>query len=295
MTAEADQPIDAQDRPSTQQIEKAVGEWTRGHLPVWLSEFVVFVLKMAWASLFGGLILIGIIVTKAIWTDAIPLYRYDFLALYAIGLQVLFLWMRLETWDEARVIILFHVTGTCMEMFKVDAVSWAYPEAGYLKALDVPLFTGFMYASVGSFIARAIRLFEMRFDPYPPFWVTLTLAVAIYVNFFAHHFVADIRLVLFGATILLFVRTRVFFKIGDNTYWMPMVVAAFLASFFIWVAENIGTRTGTWTYPGQGMLEFVSLSKLGSWYLLLYVSFVTVTLVFRDSLVMRQRDRVSSS
>ena len=295
MTAEADQPIDAQDRPSTQQIEKAVGEWTRGHLPVWLSEFVVFALKMAWASLFGGLILIGIIVTKAIWTDAIPLYRYDFLALYAIGLQVLFLWMRLETWDEARVIILFHVTGTCMEMFKVDAGSWAYPEAGYLKALDVPVFTGFMYASVGSFIARAIRLFEMRFDPYPPFWVTLTLAVAIYVNFFAHHFVADIRLVLFGATILLFVRTRVFFKIGDNTYWMPMVVAAFLASFFIWVAENIGTRTGTWTYPGQGMLEFVSLSKLGSWYLLLYVSFVTVTLVFRDSLVMRQRDRVSSS
>ncbi len=291
MTAETEPP---NERPNTQQIEKSVGRWTRGVLPVWLSEFFVFVLKMAWASLFGGLILLGIILTKAGWSGDLPIHRYDFLALYAVGLQVLFLWLRLETWDEARVIVLFHLTGTAMEWFKVNAGSWDYPEAGFLKIMNVPLFTGFMYASVGSFIARAIRLFNMRFDPYPPFWATFLLAVAIYVNFFAHHFLPDIRLVLFAATVLLFARTRVWFTIGENSYWMPMVLAAFLTSICVWVAENVGTRTGTWTYPGQGMLEFVSLSKLGSWYLLLFVSFVTVTLVFRDALVIRKRKHVAA-
>jgi uncharacterized membrane protein YoaT (DUF817 family) len=141
-----------------------------------------------------------------------------------------------------------------------------------------------MYASVGSFMARAIRLSEMRFTSYPPFWTTLVLATAIYVNFFAHHFLPDIRVILFAATFALFFRTRVRFHIGDNDYWMPMVLAGVLTSFFLWVAENIGTRTNTWIYPGQGEFDWVALSKMGSWYLLIYVSFVTVTLVFRDAL-----------
>ncbi len=276
---------------STLEIEKAVGRWTRRHMPGWLSEFVVFVLKLGWASLFGGLILAGLVLSKAMWSEALPLHRYDALAVYAVGLQILFLWFRLETFDEARVIVLFHLTGTAMEMFKVNAGSWAYPEAGYLKILSVPLFTGFMYASIGSFMARAIRLFEMRFEPYPPFWATVLLALAIYVNFFAHHFLPDIRLVLYAATVVLFFRTRVSFHIGDNDYWMPMVLAGALTSFFIWLAENVGTRTGTWIYPGQGSLDWVSLSKIGSWYLLIFVSFTTVTLVYRDTLVTPDKRR----
>ncbi len=279
---------------STREIEKAVGAWTRRHLPVWLSETVVFVLKLGWASLFAGLLLIGLILSKAIWSDAIPIYRYDALFLYAVGLQVLFLAFRLETFDEARVIVLFHLTGTAMEMFKVNAGSWAYPEPGVMKVLNVPLFTGFMYASVGSFMARAIRLFEMRFEPYPPFWTTVVLASAIYANFFAHHFLPDIRIALFAATVLLFFRTRVYFHIGDNDYWMPMVLAGAMTSFFLWVAENVGTRTGTWIYPGQGVFDWVSFSKMGSWYLLIYVSFVTVTLVFRGALMTPDKRRSRS-
>jgi len=246
---------------------------------------VVFGLKLGWASLFGGLLLIGIIVSKMVWSDTLPLYRYDAVLIYAVGLQVLFLWFRLETFNEARVIVLFHITGTAMEMFKVNAGSWAYPEPGVLKLLNVPLFTGFMYASVGSFMARAIRLFEMRFDPFPPFWTSVLLALAIYINFFAQHFLVDIRILLFAATFVLFFRTRVWFKIGDNRYWIPMVLAGALTSFFLWLAENVGTRTGTWTYPGQGLLEWVSWSKMGSWYLLIYVSFATVTLIYRNVLV----------
>ena len=214
-----------------------------------------------------------------------PLYRYDLLVIVALGLQALFLALKLETWEEARVIALFHLTGTAMEFFKVHAGSWSYPEPGFFKILGVPLFSGFMYASVGSFMARTIRVFDMRFAPYPPFWTTMLLAVAIYVNFFSHHFLPDIRIALFAATILLFARTRIWYRIGDNLYWMPLPVAAFLSSIFLWLAENIGTMTGTWVYSGQARLELVSLSKMGSWYLLLYVSFVTVTLVVRGPVI----------
>ncbi|MCP3972163.1 MAG: DUF817 domain-containing protein, partial [Rhodobacteraceae bacterium] len=54
---------------------------------------------------------------------------------------------------------------------------------------------------------------------------------------------------------------------------------------------NVGTRTGTWIYPGQGLLDWVSLSKIGSWYLLIFVSFTTVTLVYRDTLVTPDKRR----
>lgn len=274
---------------TTQKIEKAASDWVRRFLPSRSAIFVLLALKILWASLFGILILIGIIVTKLIWTHEFPIYRYDALVLWAVGLQVAFLLFKLETWDEAKVILLFHITGTLMEYFKVNAGSWSYPEPGYLKILNVPLFTGFMYASVGSFIARSIRLFDMQFFEYPRFVLTVILAVAIYVNFFAHHFLPDIRLVLFAATLVLFFRTKIKFTLYDNVLSAPMLVGVVLSALFLWIAENVGTRTGTWEYPGQGLFELVSLSKMGSWYLLIFVSFVTVTLVSRDALVERKR------
>lgn len=274
----------------TRALERRLGDRMRARLPHALTEFVMFVLKLGWASLFGGLLLIGLIGTRAVWSDDWPIHRYDALFLYAVSLQVLFLALRLESWAEARVIVLFHLTGTAMEFFKVYAGSWAYPEPGLIKILDVPLFSGFMYASVGSFMARAIRLFEMRFAPYPPFWMPVALAAAIYVNFFAHHFLPDIRVGLFIGTVLVFGRTRVWFKIGDNIYWMPMLLAGLLTSFFLWIAENVGTRTRTWMYAGQGEADWVSFSKMGSWYLLIFVSFVTVTLVYRHALERGVRD-----
>jgi uncharacterized membrane protein YoaT (DUF817 family) len=186
------------------------------------------------------------------------------------------------------VILLFHLTGTAMELFKVGAGSWSYPEPALLKLWGVPLFSGFMYASVGSYMARVIRNFDMRFEPYPPFWLTVLLACAIYVNFFAHHFLPDFRVVLFAATVLLYWRTRVWFRVDREARWMPLPLAAFLSSLALWVAENVGTATGTWLYTGQTPGEWVSFAKLGSWYLLLYVAFVTVTLVSRRALVTGQ-------
>lgn len=265
-------------------VERRLGDWTRARLPFALSELVMFTLKQGWACLFGILMLGGLLVTHALWRPEWGVARYDALLIYAIAIQIGFLALGLESWREARVIALFHLTGTVMELFKVNVGSWSYPEPALFKLWGVPLFSGFMYAAVGSYIARVIRVFDMRFAPYPPFWVTVLLAGAIYGNFFTHHWLPDIRIVLFVATVVVFWRTRIWFRIGVSRYWMPLPLAAFLTSFFLWIAENVGTATGTWLYAGAGGLHMVSLAKMGSWYLLLYVSFVTVTLVVRDCL-----------
>ena len=260
----------------------------RSPLPGWAQSLLLFLWRQLWAGLFAGIILISLIVTSALWQEEWALARYDFLVGLAVLTQVLLLAFRLETWEEAKVIALFHLTGTVMEWFKVSAGSWAYPEPGVLKLFDVPLFTGFMYASVGSYIARAFRLFGAVFAPYPPFWASVLLAVAIYVNFFAHHWLPDIRLALFAATLLLFARTRMWFRLRA-WHWIPFPLAALGIALALWIAENIGTLSGTWIYHRQAALELVSLSKMGSWYLLFFVSFTTVTLVMRGQL---RRDAV---
>ena len=269
----------------TRRLERRLGIAVRRALPPALAEFVLFGLKQGWACLFGGLMLGGLILSDALWRADWPLARYDALLIYAVGLQAIFLWLRLETSAEARVILLFHLTGTAMEIFKVSAGSWSYPEPALFKLWGVPLFSGFMYAAVGSYIARVIRIFEMRFAPYPALGWTWALAVGIYVNFFAHHFLPDLRVGLMMGTVVLFGHTRVWFTVIRRRRWMPLPLAAGLASLFLWIAENVGTATGTWLYAGQERVDWVSLSKMGSWYLLLYVSFATVTLVSREMLV----------
>lgn len=269
----------------TRRLERNLGDWMRARLPLVAAEFIMFTLKQGWAAIFGILLLGGMIVSTWIWQPDWPLARYDALLIYAVSVQALLLAAGMESWREVRVILLFHLTGTVMEVFKVQMGSWAYPGDGLIKLWGVPLFSGFMYASVGSFMARVIRLFDMRFSPYPKFWLTLLLGLAIYANFFTHHFGPDLRILLFAATLLIYARTRIWFRIGENQYWMPLPLAAFFSSFFLWIAENIGTSTKTWLYSGQNSDTWVSFAKMGSWYLLLYVSFVTVSLVFRDVMV----------
>jgi uncharacterized membrane protein YoaT (DUF817 family) len=271
----------------TRNLEHALGNKARAFLNPSVSDLVMFVLKQGWACLFGGLLLAAIILTKLIWQPDWPIARYDALFLFAIATQALFLWFKLETWEEARVIVLFHLTGTAMEWFKVNAGSWAYPEPGLIKLLQVPLFSGFMYAAVGSYMARVIRIFDMRFAPYPPYVWTVLLVAAIYINFFAHHFLPDIRWALIAATLLLFLRTRIWFRISTRDWWMPLPIAAFLSSLALWVAENVGTATGTWLYSGRGPEHWVSFGKISSWYLLLYVAFITVTIVNSSPLYRR--------
>ncbi|MCL9983020.1 MAG: DUF817 domain-containing protein [Erythrobacter sp.] len=247
---------------------------------LWLYEFLLFGFKQGWACLFGGLLLALLLGTHLFYPDSAPLHRYDFLTLAAIAIQAGMLAFRLETWREARVILIFHVVGTVMELFKTQAGSWTYPEASVLHIGAVPLFSGFMYAAVGSYIARVWRIFDFRFTGYPPAWTTWLLAAAIYANFFTHHYTIDIRWGLFAATALIFWRTRVHFRNWRAQRWMPLLVGFGLVALFIWFAENIATFANAWNYPGQEQeWRMVSFAKYGSWYLLMLISFVLVTLV----------------
>jgi len=255
-----------------------------------LVEFLVFGLKQGWACLFGGAMLFLIIVTKYMPPDPLGIARYDFLFLAALAIQGSMLLFRLETLAEAKVILIFHVVGTAMELFKTSAGSWVYPEHSFFHIGNVPLFSGFMYAAVGSYIARITRIFDMRYTSYPPLWATIALAVAIYVNFFAHHFVIDMRYVLFAATVLLFLRTTVHYRVFRFRHRMPLLVGFLLVALFIWFAENIGTWSRAWLYPGQtDAWTPVSIQKLGAWYLLMIISFVLVTLVHRPQPLDAQR------
>jgi uncharacterized membrane protein YoaT (DUF817 family) len=245
-------------------------------------EFLLFGFKQGWACLFGGLMLALLLATHFFYPAHAPIARYDFLTLAALAIQVAMLTLRLENLEEAKVILAFHVVGTIMELFKTAHGSWEYPEAGLLRIGQVPLFSGFMYAAVGSYIARIWRILDFRYSHYPPRRATIALAVAIYINFFAHHWLPDIRLALFAATGLLFWRTRVWFRPFRTDRWMPLLVGWLLVALFIWGAENIGTFANAWRYPSQaGGWHVVPVGKLGAWYLLMIISFVLVSLIHR--------------
>jgi uncharacterized membrane protein YoaT (DUF817 family) len=246
-------------------------------------EFVMFGVKQAWACLYGGTMLVLLIATMIFWPKTGTfLTRYDFLFVAALMMQVLLISLKLERLEEVKVIFIFHVVGTIMEIFKTHMGSWSYPEDAIFRIGGVPLFTGFMYACVGSYIARATRLLGMTYSDYPPIWATWVLAGLAYVNFFSHHFLPDIRVGLFALSVVLFWRTRVWFTPYQKPRWMPLLLGFGLVSFFIWLAENVGTLTGTWLYPHQnGGWHLVPLTKMGAWYLLMLLSFVLVSLVHK--------------
>ena len=245
-------------------------------------EFLMFGLKQGWACLFGALMLSLLLGTALVWPAGAPVARYDFIVVAAVLIQAAMLALKLESWDEAKVILAFHVVGTIMEIFKTHVGSWIYPEPSFLRIGGVPLFSGFMYACVGSYIARIWRIFDIRFSHYPPLWTTWALAAGIYINFFSHHWVWDARWLLFAATALLFWRSVFWFK-PDRIYRpMPVLLGFGLVALFIWLAVNVGTFSRAWLYPSQrGGWHLVDPSKLGAWFLLMIISVVLVSLVQR--------------
>ncbi|MCP2679364.1 DUF817 domain-containing protein [Maricaulaceae bacterium NA33B04] len=254
----------------------------RGPVTGAMFEFVAFGIKQAWACLFGGLMLALLLGTFLFYPADAPLARYDFITLGAILIQIGMIAFKLESWDEVRVICAFHVVGTVMEIFKVHAGSWIYPESGdaFLVIAGVPLFSGFMYAAVGSYLTRVWRIFEFRFDRFPPLWLQALLAIAVYINFFTHHFTFDIRNILFVVSALIYGPCVVWFRPDRAHRPMPLFIGLILVALFIWFAENLGTFAQAWAYPDQdGGWRPVSLAKLGSWYLLMLISFVLAAAV----------------
>jgi uncharacterized membrane protein YoaT (DUF817 family) len=191
------------------------------------------------------------------------LSRYDVLLLVALVIQGGMVWAGLESWDELKAISLFHVIGFGLELFKTSAAihAWSYPDFAYTKLWGVPLFSGFMYAAVGSYVIQAWRL----------------LAVLIYANFFTHHYVGDFRGYIAACALGLYARSTVIFRPLDRDRRMPMLLSFVLIGFFIWLAENISTFFGIWRYPDQiGAWAVVSVSKWSSWSLLIVMTFTVV-------------------
>ena len=240
-------------------------------------EFWFFGLKEARACLFAGLFFIAMFaVPRGGWLG-VP--RYDLLLVFALAVQAAMLYFRLETWDEMKAITLFHVVGFALEVFKTSGSiqSWAYPDFAYSKLWGVPLFTGFMYAAVGSYIIQAWRLLDLRIKSHPPYGLAALTAAAIYVNFFSHHYIGDYRWYLAVFALGLYARTTVYFTPYDRARKMPLLLAFVLIGFFIWLAENISTFAGIWQYPNQiGAWSMVHISKWSSWAMLVMMTFVIV-------------------
>jgi uncharacterized membrane protein YoaT (DUF817 family) len=155
--------------------------------------------------------------------------------------------------------------------------SWSYPDFAYTKLWGVPLFSGFMYAAVGSYMVQAWRLFDLRIRHHPPYWMSVLIAVLIYANFFTHHYIGDYRWYLAAAALGLYARTTVIYRPLDRDRRMPLLLAFVLIGLFIWLAENISTFWGVWQYPNQlGAWSAVHVSKWSSWSMLVVMTFTII-------------------
>ncbi|MGV3615210.1 MAG: DUF817 domain-containing protein [Fimbriimonas sp.] len=249
---------------------------------VW-AQFVDFVRKEALSCVFPVGIFACLAIGKALPISGVP--RYDVILGFCLALQLVVLKTGLETREEARASLIFHGCGLLLELYKVRMGSWSYPGFAYSKIADVPLYSGFMYASVAGYIHQAWRRFDLEFRPWPPERWAIAVAAGVYANFFTHHFWWDLRWVLAGLVLVVFGRTWVSFDVAGERRRMPLCLSFVLIGLFVWFAENIATGLGAWAYPDQrSSWTFVHPGKVGSWSLLVIVTFVVVALQKRKPL-----------
>ncbi len=242
---------------------------------VYLRQLIYFGYQQALSCIFPVFIFLTLALSKVIHIPG--LYRYDFILLVCLFIQYGMYKAGLETKDELKVITVFHLIGLALEIYKVHQGSWAYPEQAWTKVMGVPLYSGFMYASVASYICQAWRRFHLQVQGWPNAIWTMLLGAMIYFNFFTHHFMYDFRWVLTALLFVVFFRTYVHFSLQEVTYKMPLVLSFFLIGFFIWIAENIATFFGAWQYPNQhGTWKLVHIGKISSWFLLVVISIMIV-------------------
>ncbi|WP_103064355.1 DUF817 domain-containing protein [Actinomyces qiguomingii] len=246
-------------------------------LPLRLAQFAAIQLA---CCAFPIAVFAGMAVSVLVWNRMdLPLARYDALLIYVVVVQIAFVALKLETWRELAVICAFHLIGLALEVFKVRVGSWTYPDAGAVRLGGVPIFSGFMYASVGSYICQAFRRFDLRISDFRR-WPVTVLAVAAYTNFYTHHFIWDLRWAVAGGFIVALWGSVVHFTVGGDRYRMPTSVSFVLIGVFLWLAENLGTFLNAWRYPDQQTgWHLVHTGKLGSWALLVTLSFVLVAAV----------------
>ncbi|HEY3001305.1 MAG TPA: DUF817 domain-containing protein [Kribbellaceae bacterium] len=241
-----------------------------------VAQLVRFAWLEALSCLFPFALFAGLAVSQVV---PLPMARYDALLVYCLVLTFGFRALRLETWREVAVIFGFHLVGLGLELFKVRHGSWTYPGPAVTRVGGVPLFAGFMYAAVGSYICQAWRRLDLRVSGYRPV-LTTVCAVLIYANFYTHHWIADLRVPIAVLLLVVLRRTWVFYSVGSKRYRMPLALSFALIGFFLWLAENAGTFLDAWNYPDQtSVWTLVHPAKFGAWSLLVSMSFVLVATV----------------
>lgn len=245
------------------------------NLKSFFKDLAYFIYHQSLSCIFPVVIFMTLALSNAIQIPGIS--RYDFILIICLLAQYLMYKFKLESKDELKVIFLFHMIGLVLEIYKVNFNSWSYPEEAWTKIWGVPLYSGFMYASVASYICQAWRRFDLAIVNWPKSYFAIPLGAMIYLNFFTHHFIYDFRWLLMAALFIVFYRTIVKFTVRKKIYKMPIVISFFLIGFFIWVAENIATFFGAWSYPNQEISwEIVHFGKISSWFLLVVISIMIV-------------------
>ncbi len=246
-------------------------------LRYWTKEAATWIWKHAKACIFAGTFFVLLFLSNYIPLGGLA--RYDFLFISTILLQIILVATKLETKDELKTIMVFHLIGFALEYFKTlpEIGSWSYPEPAFFKIGGVPLYSGFMYSAIASFMMQAWRELDLKLENYPSYWLSLPLAFLIYLNFFTHHYIPDFRWYLAAAVIILFWKSKVIFTVTTKPRKISLVLTFLLIGFFIWIAENISTLFNAWEYPNQADgWQLVHLSKISSWALLVIISFILV-------------------
>lgn len=238
-----------------------------------------FLLDFAWKQILSCVFpfsLVGLLVVTR-FVNLPWIARYDWMFVFCVVIQLLMVRLALETWRDAAVVAIFHVLGTAMEVYKVAQGSWSYPEPASLVVAGVPLFAGFMYGSVASYMCLAWKKLNLRASDWPGAASASIVAALIYLQFFAPIWRLEARLLMMAGVIAVFWRSRVHFDCAGERWQMPMPLAFALIGAMIYTAENIGTAAGAWRYPNQAEVwVLVHPTKMLSWTLLMTVSLIVV-------------------
>jgi len=245
-----------------------------GRIIFFCKQLALFGYLQAISCIFPVLIFLALAVSTQFHTG---IARYDMLLIICVVVQIIMYKTGLETRDEVYVITLFHLIGLVLELHKVHRGSWSYPEEAYTKIWGVPLYAGFMYASVGSYICQAWRNLDLDTTNWPRDLYAWIAGAAIYLNFFSNSWIPDLRVYITLVLLVIFRRTYFRFRLQQYTYRIHALVSFVIIGFFIWLAENIATFFGAWRYAYQHAgWKMVSVHKITSWSLLVIVSIILV-------------------
>jgi uncharacterized membrane protein YoaT (DUF817 family) len=240
-----------------------------------MQELFVFITKQIKSAIFAILFLSCVVITSYIDFEYIA--RADVLFICAISIQAILLLSKYETFDEFKIICMYHVIGTVMEIYKTHIGSWEYQDLGVLSIMGVPLFSGFMYSTIGSYITRAWTEFKVHITHEPNILIHTAISVAIYLNFFTNHYIYDFRYVLLCIVIIVYSKMNLVYHITEHARQIPLTIVFLFIAIGIWIAENLATLYSVWLYPSQKEVwHMVSPHKITSWWLLVILSFILV-------------------